>query len=85
MAIKFRIGKLEVMPEPLSAWLDKHLACNSFRLLEIKVSHLVRYADLPLRHRDPFDGLLIARSLAENLSIISNDRAFDAYQVQRVW
>ena len=85
IAIKFRIGKLELTAGPLSDWLDRHLVANSFRLLEIKVAHLVRYADLPPRHRDPFDGLLIAQSIAENLPILSNDRAFDAYEIQRVW
>ena len=85
LAIKFRIGKLELTPRPLSAWLDKHLAANNFRLLEINLPHLVRYAELPLRHRDPFDGLLIAQSLVENIPVITNDVAFDAYPVQRVW
>ena len=40
---------------------------------------------MPLYHRDPFDRLLIAQSLVENLPMITNDRVFDAYQVQRVW
>ena len=85
LAIKFRIGKLELAPDPLSVWLDKHLAANSFRLLEIKVSHLIRYAELPLRHRDPFDGLLVAQSLVENIPVITNDAAFDQYPIERIW
>lgn len=36
--------------------------------------------DLPLIHRAPFDRLLIAQSLAEDLPIITNDTVFDAYQ-----
>ncbi len=85
LAIKFRIGKLELRPASLANWLDIHLAANSFRLLEIKVSHLVQFADLPLVHRDPFDGLLIAQSQVENIPIITSDAAFDHYSVQRVW
>lgn len=85
LAIKFRIGKLELTPAPLSAWLDKHLAANSFRLLEIKMSHLVRYAELPPLHRDPFDGLLVAQSLAENIPVITSDAAFDQYPIERIW
>lgn len=85
LAIKLRIGKLELTPAPLSVWLDKHLAENSFRLLEIKVSHLVRYAALPPLHRDPFDGLLIAQSMVENIPVITSDGAFDQYPVARVW
>ena len=85
LSIKFRIGKLELASDSLSDWLDTHLAANSFRLLEIKVSHLLQYSDLPLVHRDPFDGLLIAQSQVENIPVITNDAAFDAYDIQRVW
>ena len=85
LAIKFRIGKLELMPASLTAWLDTQLAANTFRLLDIKVSHLLQYADLPLVHRDPFDGLLIAQSLVENIPVITSDAAFDQYAIQRLW
>ena len=85
LAIKFRTGKLELIPASLSDWVDKQLAENSFRLLEIKISHLKRYADLPLMHRDPFDGLLIAQSQVEGIPVISNDAAFDHYAIQRIW
>ncbi len=85
LAIKFRVGKLELIPNSLTDWLQIQLAANTFRLLEIKVSHLVQYADLPLVHRDPFDGLLIAQSQVENIPVITNDSAFDAYDIQRLW
>ena len=85
LAIKFRVGKLELIPNSLTDWLQIQLAANTFRLLEIKVSHLLRYADLPLVHRDPFDGLLIAQSQVENIPVITSDAAFDQYPIQRVW
>ena len=85
LAIKFRIGKLELIPASLTAWLDIQLTANSFRLLDIKVANLLQFADLPLVHRDPFDGLLIAQSQVENIPIITSDATFDRYPVQRVW
>ena len=85
LAIKFRTGKLEIIPPPFSQWLEKELAANSFRLLEIKMQHLKLIADLPLYHRDPFDRLIVAQSLFENIAVITNDVAFDQYQVQRIW
>ncbi len=85
LSIKYRIDKLELASDSLSDWLDTHLSANSFRLLEIKVSHLLQYADLPLVHRDPFDGLLIAQSLVEDIPVITSDAAFDQYAVQRIW
>jgi len=40
---------------------------------------------LPSEHRDPFDRMLIAQAQAEDLKIISTDRIFDDYHVQRIW
>jgi len=40
---------------------------------------------LPFHHRDPFDRLIIAQSLTENMAVVSADRAFDAYGVTRLW
>lgn len=42
-------------------------------------------ADLPFHHRDPFDRLLVAQSLVEEMPIVSNERVFDAYGVHRIW
>ena len=84
MAIKSRIGELKI-PFPFAQFIDEALLSNSFRIRNISFARLKRVADLPLIHRDPFDRLLIAQSLVENLPIITNDRLFDAYQVQRTW
>lgn len=42
-------------------------------------------ATLPLHHRDPFDRLLIAQAMAEQLPIVSGDAAFDVYAIKRLW
>ena len=47
--------------------------------------HVFALAPLPLHHRDPFDRLLIAQALAEDLKLVSADSAFDAYPVERIW
>ena len=84
MAIKSRTGKLEI-PSPFAQFIDTALLSNSFRIRNISISHLKRVADLPLIHRDPFDRLLIAQSQVEGLPVITNDAAFNRYQVQRIW
>ena len=84
-AIKFNVGKLDLVTPPFSAWIDRELAANSFDLLEITIPHLKQYADLPLHHRDPFDRLLIAQSIVEDIPVLSGDASFDHYPVQRVW
>ena len=84
LAIKFNAGKLRT---PLSfADINSEIGSRqSIRFLEIKIGHLERYIELPLHHRDPFDRLLIAQSLAEDLPIISSDSAFDRYPIVRLW
>jgi len=49
------------------------------------LAHVVRLVDLPFRHRDPFDRLLAAQALEEELSIISSDGIFPQYGVKRIW
>jgi PIN domain nuclease of toxin-antitoxin system len=38
-----------------------------------------------MHHRDPFDRMLVAQALAENLTLVSADASLDAYGVQRLW
>lgn len=84
IATKARLGKLPSGDE-LIADLDGYLAQLRCEALPISLDHAVRAGRLPGEHRDPFDRMLIAQAQAENLSIISNDRIFDAYRVHRAW
>ena len=52
---------------------------NSMALLNIKIDHVTVIATMPLHHRDPFDRLLIAQAMVEELPIVSLYLAFDAY------
>jgi PIN domain nuclease of toxin-antitoxin system len=47
----------------------------------VDVIHADGVRDLPVHHYDPFDRLLIAQALEEGLTILTTDRAFDAYRV----
>lgn len=85
IAIKANLGRGLLLRQPFPGFVDEQLNSNRFQLLNISISHLKLVAELPLLHRDPFDRLLIAQSLAEDLPIITNDAAFDHYPVQRVW
>ncbi|WP_419803656.1 type II toxin-antitoxin system VapC family toxin [Mucilaginibacter sp.] len=57
------------------------LVSNDINLLHIEVKHLDTLSTLPLYHKDPFDRLLIAQAIAENLTLISVDQHFQAYTV----
>jgi len=84
IAIKTNLGKLS-FDQPLEQFLPEQIALNYLRLLDISLAHALRIATLPLYHRDPFDRMIAAQGLIENLPILSNDSAFDAYGVERIW
>jgi len=49
------------------------------------LSHLEKVSVLPFHHKDPFDRLIIAQAIVENLTIASSDAAFDLYGIERIW
>lgn len=83
IAIKMNINKLRLSHD-FDA-LDGYLKANNLRLLPVKFEHLVKLKDLPHHHNDPFDRLLIAQAISENLSVISADRHFAAYPAEVIW
>ena len=50
------------------------------RMLHLKREHFDRLAALPHHHHDPFDRLIIAQSIEENLTCISSDERFPLYK-----
>lgn len=81
IAIKSSLGKLELL-RPFDQLIPEQLEINEIDVLPIELSHLSRIINLPLHHRDPFDRLIIAQSIVENLPIITSDAKFQQYSVQ---
>ena len=77
VAIKHRIGKLEVSP---LVFRDQTIAAGA-DLLPVLDSHVIETAQLPLRHQDPFDRLLIAQVRVEGLMAVSSDGQWSGYDV----
>ena len=84
MSIKVSLNKLR-LTQPIERFVPEHLAANEFRLLGIEFSHIARTGALPFHHRDPFDRLLAAQALSEDLAIASADPIFRHYGIKRVW
>jgi PIN domain nuclease of toxin-antitoxin system len=84
IAIKISIGKL-TLRDPLPSIIPRQLFDNDISLLNVTLAHVMRITNLPLHHRDPFDRLLIAHAIEEDLTLISVDTVFDAYGVRRLW
>lgn len=75
-AIKREAGRLHA-PRNLSA-----LLAAEFRLLEVTAALLEEAAELPRHHRDPFDRVLVAHALSDDLEILTRDPAFADYGVR---
>jgi len=84
IATKVRLGKMPTAVD-LVADFAGQTEREGFQLLAVSVEHAIRGGLLPGPHKDPFDRMLIAQAQAENLPIVSNERAFDGYGVRRVW
>jgi PIN domain nuclease of toxin-antitoxin system len=81
---KVRLGKLPTGEELISDF-SFYLKQLGVEALPISIEHALRAGRLPGEHRDPFDRMLIAQAQAEDIPILSNDRIFDEYHVQRIW
>jgi len=84
LAIKISIGKLS-LSAPFDTLMSQQLSVNGFELLNLEIAHAAALINLPFHHRDPFDRLLIAQAIIEQMKIVSIDPAFDAYQAARLW
>ncbi len=83
LCIKSGLGKLVLPPAVMSDPLARFtviLSENSIEPLPLTLSHAARLRDLPRHHGDPFDRLMIAQAMAENLTVVTHDRAFAAYE-----
>ncbi|KAF0092797.1 MAG: twitching motility protein PilT, partial [Hyphomonadaceae bacterium] len=83
IAIKQTLGKLPKFTFSITS-LIKAVQQDGFNILNIQTQHIDRYQQIPLlpNHRDPFDRLLLATALSENMTIISSDANFKLYVPQ---
>lgn len=78
IVVKIRVGKLQAD----IAEIVRALEAEAFEFLPIQPAHLETLSDLPLRHRDPFDHLLIAQAIAEDMTFMTEDRHAPLYPVR---
>jgi PIN domain nuclease of toxin-antitoxin system len=84
IALKVRIRKLAISA-PFGLLFPAQLAANRVQLLPMEARHIEPLTTLPFHHNDPFDRLIVATSLVENLKLVSPDAILDAYGVTRLW
>jgi PIN domain nuclease of toxin-antitoxin system len=80
MSIKYNLGKLTLAPS-YEEFVEQEIITSSINLLNIELEHLKINATLPFHHRDPFDRIIIAQSIAENIPVITVDSVFNKYSI----
>lgn len=84
IATKYRIGKLPdaaIVADDVAGTLAE----EGFSELSVSVRHAQRAGGFAGRHQDPFDRMLIAQAMLDDLVLVSNERVFDDYSVRRLW
>ncbi|MBN8559446.1 MAG: type II toxin-antitoxin system VapC family toxin [Leptolyngbya sp. UWPOB_LEPTO1] len=84
MSIKVSIGKLDI-GMTFTELMQHEVYGNAIEVLQIRSEHLDALAKLPFHHKDPFDRLIIAQSLAESTPLVSKDGEFGNYSVTLLW
>jgi PIN domain nuclease of toxin-antitoxin system len=79
-AIKIALGRLSI-PDTI----ESGVAESGFEQLPILFSHAETAGTLPLHHQDPFDRMLIAQALVEELTLVSHDRRMASYDIPILW
>lgn len=83
IAIKVGLGKLKY-DGGVRAFLND-VRLNDFKLLGIEEAHIEQVERLEYHHRDPFDRLLIAAAIAEDMTFLSSDENVPKYDVKWLW
>jgi PIN domain nuclease of toxin-antitoxin system len=81
---KSQLGRLSI-PRPIGAFVADQLEGNAFQTLSITVRHAFGLESLPELHRDPFDRILVAQALVEEMPLVTGDRAIQAYPATTIW
>ena len=83
IAIKLSLGKLEVNI-PFKQ-IEDVVFKNNFQILPISFTDLLKLSELPFHHRDPFDRLLIAQCINNEMIFLSKDENVFKYNVSVIW
>ena len=78
ITVKSSQGKLQQIGD-FNEFITQKFRATGFKILPIRTSHLLTLRTLPFHHKDPFDRLIIAQSLTENLELLFTDDVFARY------
>ncbi|MCY4571228.1 MAG: type II toxin-antitoxin system VapC family toxin [Gemmatimonadetes bacterium] len=84
IAIKMSAGRIALGAEWRDLIESGRRALRA-RWLLVEPWHCHEVADLPWHHRDPFDRMLIAQAISEDMTLLTRDRAIGQYEVDVLW
>ena len=84
IAIKVSMGKWK-LNRSYEDFMEIGLIKYGFQVLPILPAHTSLLIGMPFHHKDPFDRLLVAQALVEQIPIVSADRDLDQYGIFRRW
>lgn len=84
IAVKVSTGRLEIEGD-LPTFVSRQIRALHLTEMPIRISHSFGIRDLPRVHRDPFDRMLVAQAIAEDLAIVTSDRDIARYGVRVIW
>jgi len=79
------INKREKRDAPVkdpAAWWERYVTAGGTRVLPIRARHVLELQKLPWHHRDPYDRILIAQSIVEDMTLITADDEMQKYPVR---
>ena len=83
IAIKNSIGRLDLNSDLETIF--EVIEESGFETLPLTTNQILQNASLEFHHQDPFDRIIIAQSMIENMTIITKDSIFDKYNVPIYW
>jgi PIN domain nuclease of toxin-antitoxin system len=84
LMLKAGTGKLS-LPDAPERFLFDVVDEAGFRLLHVQPRHAQALAELPQLHADPFDRMLVAQALVEDLTLVTGDEVLHRYPVATLW
>jgi len=84
LCIKKSLGKISLK----NGWLQtiqEEMELNTIQWLPIEMTHCAEVAEMPFHHRDPFDRMLIAQAITEDMHLLSRDSRLSDYAIERIW
>ncbi|MDM8556943.1 type II toxin-antitoxin system VapC family toxin [Desulfococcaceae bacterium HSG7] len=84
ISIKKSTGKL-VLSAPVYEFISEQIESNQLIVLPIELDHIAKVSELFFYHKDPFDRLIIAQAITEDIAILTSDSLFNSYGVRTIW